>query len=261
MKIGFLQFAPELANLQANVEKVTSFLQNIREVDILVLPELANSGYNFSSQKEAFNSSEIPAESPFVKLLQQESNRLDALIITGFNEREGDKLFNSSLLIDKTGIVGKYRKLHLFYREKEFFTPGNLGLPVFEYKGVKLGVLVCFDWIFPESWRILALKGVQLVAHCANLVLPGMAQRAVPVQAMMNRIFVICANRIGEERGLQFTGNSLLSSEKGEILTEASADREEIKIVEVDLNTALNKQITPLNNLWSDRRTDIYQCK
>ena len=195
-----------------------------------------------------------------MEVLREYASKFSSLIITGFNEREGEKLYNSALLIDEKGVVGKYRKLHLFYREKEFFEPGNLGLPVFDYRGVKLGVLVCFDWIFPESWRILMLKGVQLVAHCANLVLPGMAQRAVPVQAMMNRFFVVCGNRIGEERGLKFTGKSLIASERGEILAEASADSEEIKIVEVDLTKALDKQITPLNNLISDRRTDIYKC-
>jgi predicted amidohydrolase len=123
MKIGFLQFNPKLLDLPFNVNRVAKLIKSVKEVDILALPELANSGYNFQNKEEAFSAAEIPEKSPFVAMLQKEAQRLNALIITGFNEKEENKLYNSALLIDKTGIRGTYRKNHLFYREKEFFSP------------------------------------------------------------------------------------------------------------------------------------------
>jgi predicted amidohydrolase len=128
-------------------------------------------------------------------------------IVTGFNESENRLLYNSAILIGPEGIVGKYRKLHLFMNEKKYFQPGNLGLPVFEVLGIKMGMLVCFDWMFPEVWRIMAMQGAQLICHPSNLVLPY-AQKAVTTHAINNRIFIATANRIGTEGDLTFTGQS-----------------------------------------------------
>ncbi|MEJ2757821.1 MAG: nitrilase-related carbon-nitrogen hydrolase, partial [Anaerolineales bacterium] len=152
----------------------------------------------------------------------------------------------------------KYQKLHLFYREKEFFKPGKTGLPVFDIGGVKIGIQICFDWMFPEAWRVLTLKGVDIICHPSNLVLPGLAQRAVPVHAMINRIFTITANRIGSEGDLTFTGASTIANPKGEVLAQASATQSEVIAVEIDPLAARDKQITSMNHILNYRRPNEY---
>ena len=118
-------------------------------------------------------------------------------------------------------MIGKYRKVHLFMNEWDIFEKGNLGFPVFDFGICKIGMLICFDWIFPEVWRILALKGADIICHPSNLVLPY-AQQAVPVHGMINRTFNITANRIGIERGIKFTGESIISDPEGKIIKKAS---------------------------------------
>jgi len=118
-------------------------------------------------------------------------------------------------------------------------------------------MLVCFDWIFPEAWRILALKGAEVICHPSNLVLPY-AQQAVPVQGMMNRTFNITANRIGIEREITFTGQSIISDPNGKILCKASAEKEEIICTKLDLSLARNKMITPRNHIFNDRLPTEY---
>lgn len=259
MKIGFLQFAPVLDNLDATLEIIARYENEFRDADLLVLPELCNSGYNFTSPDQAWRSSERVDKSDFVGYLQNLCHRQRLHIATGFNERHGGKLYNSSLLIGPQGVEGKYRKLYLFKNEKDFFAPGDLGLPVFEIEGYKVGMLVCFDWIFPETWRVLALKGAQVICHPSNLVLPGLAQQAVPVHAMMNRIYVVTANRIGTEGDLTFTGLFTIADPTGGIMVQATETEETLKVVDIDPGVANDKRITPRNDIFADRRPGFYK--
>jgi len=258
MKIGTLQFSPQIGNLEANINKIASFNIQNQKLDLLVLPELANSGYNFENKEEAYQCSEVVQSSKFVDHLQRLCVGSSLHIVTGFNERSDDKLYNSALLINSSGVIGKYRKLHLFLNEKNIFQPGNLGLPVFEVQGVKIGILICFDWIFAEAWRLLALQGADIICHPSNLVLPGYCQKGVPFHAMSNRIFILTANRTGSERNLQFTGNSIIVDPKGNILSQANATDEIIISAAIDIEEAKNKQITALNHIHEDRRKDVY---
>jgi beta-ureidopropionase len=121
-----------------------------------------------------------------------------------------------------------------------------------------VGMLICFDWIFPEVWRILALKGADIICHPSNLVLPGLAQRATPIHALMNRVYVVTANRIGSEKELTFTGMSTVADPKGEVLAQASPIHEDLSVVEVDIDLSRNKSITSRNNLVADRRPEEY---
>ncbi len=167
-------------------------------------------------------------------------------------------MYNSAILIGPKGYLGKYRKLHLFMNEKDYFKPGNISLPVFDIGLCKIGMLVCFDWIFPEVWRILALKGAEIICHPSNLILPGLAQKAVPIHALTNRIFTITANRIGTEGDLSFTGLSTIANPNGDILFQASQTEEETVIKDIDIRLARDKIITKKNDLFSDRRPEEY---
>jgi predicted amidohydrolase len=258
MKIGLVQFAPLLGDLDGTIKKLDGILAGKDLPDLLVLPELCNSGYNFTSPQQALETSEEIEDSTFLNYLQTVCSEHKIHIVSGFNEKENNKLFNASVLVGPAGILGVYRKLHLFMNEKDFFQPGNLGLPVFDIGLCKLGMLVCFDWTFPEVWRVLTLKSADIICHPSNLVLPGLAQRGVPVHALTNRIFTITANRVGTEGNLTFTGLSTVADPKGDILMQASETGEEFHTVEINISLARNKQITPRNNVLTDRRPEEY---
>jgi predicted amidohydrolase len=258
MKAGFIQLSPVLGNLNATMNKVKEHMDRVAAADLIVLPELCNSGYNFESPQQAWDTSEPVEGSAFLESLHSVCARYDRHIVTGFNERDGDRLYNSAVLIGPGGVCGKYRKLHLFLNEKDIFTPGDAGLPVFDIGGCRLGLLICFDWVFPEAWRVLALKGADVICHPSNLVIPGLAQKAVPVHALINRVYIITANRTGREGDLSFTGMSLIAGPRGEVLCEAGPSDAESCLVEIAPAAARDKMVTPRNHLLQDRRPDEY---
>jgi predicted amidohydrolase len=258
MKISFMQFAPVLGDVQATVARIERLSPRCAGADLLVLPELCNSGYNFASAGQALETSEEIQDSAFLRFLETLCRQHGCHVVSGFNERDGERLYNSAVLVGPRGYVGRYRKLHLFMNEGDFFEPGDAGLPVFDIGPCRVGMLVCFDWIFPEAWRSLALQGADVICHPSNLVLPGLAQRAVPTHALTNRVYVVTANRVGAERDLTFTGLSTIADPGGQVLVQASATEEEVSLVEVDVSLARDKNITSRNNLWADRRPEAY---
>jgi predicted amidohydrolase len=261
MDLAIAQFEPALARREETERRLAELLPRAAGADLLVLPELANSGYAFTSREEALACAEVAdGTGPFQGFLRDACRRFGiGAIATGLCEREGERLYNSALLLDaEHGRLGLYRKLHLFDTEKLLFEPGDLGLPLFELRGVKLGLLVCFDWFFPEVWRALALDGAELIAHPSNLVLPGRCQRGVPGHAMWNRLFIATANRIGSEGTLRFTGESLLVDPRGEVLAKASPDRAEVLRVAIDPALAREKRVTARNDAFLDRRPELY---
>ena len=155
--------------------------------------------------------------------------------------------------------MATYRKLHLFDTEKLWFTQGEEVSPVLEVAGCRVGMAICFDWVFPEVWRVLALAGADLVCHPSNLVIPDNCQRAVPVHALVNRFFVATANRVGVEGDLRFTGRSMLVDPRGRVLAEAPETGERVIAAELDPSLARDKMVTPRNDLLHDRRPDAYQ--
>ncbi|MHA1202354.1 MAG: nitrilase-related carbon-nitrogen hydrolase [Candidatus Heimdallarchaeaceae archaeon] len=261
MKIGFLQFKPLFGQVESNLDKLSSMIENSPDFDLLVLPELANSGYVFSSKDELVKASETIPDGLFVEKLSEITKSRNSVIVCGICEKKGEKFYNSSVLIGPDGFIAKYQKIHLFDREKLFFQPGNGPLKSFEVKGMKIGMLVCFDWIFPEATRVLALEGIDILAHSANLVLPY-SQTAMLARSIENRIFTITSNRTGsEENGgieLTFTGQSQITSPKMELLASAGVDTEEIRIVEIDIEIARNKWLNERNNVLLDRRSTMY---
>ena len=259
MKVGFFQFYPKLKDVEYNFTKIKDTLEGLN-ADLIVLPELALSGYNFLSKNEL-----KPVAERCMNLSDEFKNlakRKNMLIIVGFPETCENKIYNSAFAFLPNGEIKIYRKLHLFYYEKELFEPGNKDLFVFEYNGVRIGMMICFDWFFPEVTRILALKGADIIVHLTNLVLPY-AQRVMPIRALENRVYVILANRFGEEKNgdrvFKFTGKSIIADIDGEILANAGEEEETIKIVEIDPLKARNKQINKYNNLFKDRRVEFYK--
>jgi len=259
MRIGFVQMAPKLGDETANITKIDHLLADIDIPELLVLPELCNSGYNFANAGQARELATTVENSTFLAHLGEITRRRGCHIVTGFNELDNGLLYNSAVLLGPGGIVGKYRKLHLFLNEKDYFQPGNLGLPVFDLGCCRIGLMICFDWIFPEAWRVLALKGADIICHPSNLILPSLAQNGVQVHAVINRMFVILANRVGVERNLEFTGCSRIVDPRGKLLCQALKHEEMVVMTEIDIAQARDKQVTPRNHVLADRRPEEYQ--
>jgi predicted amidohydrolase len=257
LKTAIIQFQPKFADIHSNIQLVQSFLEKSQDAELVILPELANTGYNFENRAQAMALANLPEKSEYVEMLNEQAKKNDQIIVTGFCEISGEQLFNTSLLITKNGIVGKYRKVHLFMNEKSIFEPGNLGFPVFDVNGFKMGMLICFDYLFAEAWRIMTLKGAEIIAHPSNLITEN-ALRVVPAQAVMNRIFIITANRTGTERDITFNGNSFAVDPSGNIINRASGDADEILSFEIEIDKARDKFITPLNHVLEDRFPEKY---
>jgi predicted amidohydrolase len=159
------------------------------------------------------------------------------------------------------GVVALYRKTHLFLDEQDLFLPGNTGFQVFEHAGARIGLMVCFDWYFPESARTLALRGSQIIAHPSNLVLPH-CQTAMVTRCLENRVYAITTNRYGTEelgdKELTFTGASQLMTPRGERLLQAPVEGDCVLVAEIDPALADDKQVTPRNDLFANRRPEMY---
>jgi predicted amidohydrolase len=245
----------------ANVAQVERLLAGVR-ADLLVLPELANSGYMYASPEELAPCSEAgDGRGPFLSALRALAAQTGGLIVTGFAERAGRGLYNSAAAVSAGGVLAVYRKTHLFFEEQDLFLPGDTGFSVFEWAGARLGMMVCFDWYFPESARTLALRGAQIIAHPSNLVLPN-CQTAMVTRCLENRVFAITTNRCGTEtlgeKSLTFTGASQLMSPKGERLLQAPVEGDCALLAEIEPSLADNKQPTARNHLLNDRRPEFY---
>ncbi|MHA1149955.1 MAG: nitrilase-related carbon-nitrogen hydrolase [Promethearchaeota archaeon] len=259
MKVGYVQNSPVFGEKEKNFKQIERVLHNIK-ADLIVLPELFATGYTFIDKEEALNLAET-ADGITSDFLKELSRKSSAIIIAGFAELSGDKIYNSAIILKEQKIMGVYRKIHLYYKEKLWFSPGNRAFEVFEIDSVKIGVMICFDWIFPESARSLSLLGADIIAHPANLVLP-FCQKAMVTRCLENGVFAITANRIGtEERGddiFSFTGASQITSFNGDILASAPNNELAVDIVDIDVNNARNKSLNNINNLFADRKKELY---
>lgn len=260
MKVGYLQFRPLFGRVERNLNKVIKTLEHVK-ADLMVLPELAFTGYYFKDRQETAALAEDPASSKTVESLVGLCKERDFYLVTGFSEKHRDKVFNSSLLLGPEGIVHTYRKLHLFNEEKNWFDPGDTLLEVQEVRGAKIGMMICFDWIFPEVTRTLSLLGAQIICHPSNLVL-NYCQQTMLSRCIENNIFAITANRFGIDKRphgeLRFTGKSQIVAPKGVLLQRAHSQRDSLYITEINPEEADRKNITPLNQLMDDRRPEFY---
>ncbi|QEE16502.1 nitrilase-related carbon-nitrogen hydrolase [Promethearchaeum syntrophicum] len=260
MKVGYIQLKTHFGEKQKNFNKVADLLKDVDDADIVVLPELFATGYTFKSIEEVQSLSESK-DGETSKFLQKMAKRTNAVFIGGFVEKFENKLFNSAMMVSKEEVIDIYRKLHLFNKEKKWFSPGNTKLTVNNIKGTKVGMMICFDWTFPEVTRTLSLLGAEIIAHPANLVLPY-CQNAMKTRCFCNRLYAITANRIGvEQRGedsFEFTGRSQITSYSGEILSSAPSDAEFVDIVEIFPKKTRNKNINQFNNVHEDRREKFY---
>ena len=258
MKSAYIQFQPHLYDIQKNIQNLNPLIDQASEADLIVLPELASTGYNFESYDLAKNCAEDIHHSEFVEFLISKAKQHNSFIVGGLNELLDDELYNSTIMVGPKGYIGKYQKIHLYFNEKDFFKVGNAGLKVYDIGHAKVGMLICFDYLFPEIWRVLALKGAEIVCHSSNLLTTN-AQKTIPAQAFMNKYFIITANRIGTEGEFTFNGNSFVADPNAEIIDKASPDQTEVRIVYFNPKDSHNKWINSRNHALNDRQPDRYQ--
>lgn len=261
MHIGVYQNNPLFGEVNKNIDKAINNINTVK-ADLIVLPELFTTGYQFTSIEEVFDLAEEVPSGPACTRLIEYASRKNIFLVFGIAEKQGDNLYNSAALIGPEGFIGKYRKSHLFFEETLFFTPGDTGLNVYDIGIARLGIMICFDWWFPEAARTLALKGADIICHPANLVLQS-CQTSMVTRSLENAVYSVTANRVGSEaRGgkkeLVFTGESQILAPDGNRLLKLSKKEEEIAVVEIDVKKARDKSITSFNDRFKDRRPELY---
>lgn len=262
MRVGWYQFNPAFGEVKRNLDLVATRLAQM-SCDLMVLPELFASGYQFVSKEEVRALAEPVPEGPTTQRLMELARERSMYLVAGLPERDRDTVYNSAVLVGPTGFLGVYRKAHLYYEEVLFFSPGETGFQVWDIGSARLGIMVCFDWFYPEAARTLALKGADILCHPANLVLPHCPD-AMVTRCLENHVFSVTANRIGyEERGgkprLTYIGNSEIVSPTGKILHRAPGDQEDLTVLHLDPLEARNKALNPYNDLLRGRPAHLYE--
>jgi N-carbamoylputrescine amidase len=270
VKIAAVQMEPVVGKKDENVRRTLELVEKAaaQGARLIVLPELCNSGYVFESREEAFALAEEVPQGPTCKAWMDVARRHGLHLVAGISERDGQALYNAAVLIGPSGYVGTFRKVHLWAAENLFFEPGNRGFPVFKTPLGRIGVFICYDGWFPESYRLCALQGADIVCIPTNWVpIPGqdakreaMANILCMAAAHANSMFVAAADRVGVERGQPFIGQSVIVSYTGwPIAGPASPDHEEIIYAEANLADARRKRNwNEYNQVLRDRRIDVY---
>jgi len=260
MFAGYYQFDVKFGRVEENLAKVADALGTIH-ADLIVLPELFATGYLFTSRGELMDFAEEYPGGKTISTLAEIARSRGMTVVAGFPERWGEKVYNSAAVVTPGGPAACYRKVHLYNEEKLYFDPGDAPFPVVDIGETRVGVMICFDWIFPESARTLALRGAQIICHPANIVMPYCPD-AMTTRALENRVFAITCDRVGEdvrgEERLAFVGQSQIVSPAGKIIHRGPEKGEELFIIEIDPTRALNKKINVHNDVLADRRPELY---
>ncbi len=266
--VAAAQTAPRIGGVPGNLEDIACILARAagRGARLVVFPECALTGYNHASRAEALAVAEtLPG--PASKHLAAITRELGVHVVFGMLEHDGPRLYNSAVLLGPEGLIGVYRKTHLpTLGVDRFLDPGAGPLEVFDTAIGKIGILICYDSVFPECPRVLALKGADILVLPTNFP-EGKAVRVIehvlPARTIENRVYVIAANRVGSERGTVFAGRSRIIDPGGEVIRAASADKEELILAEIRPETARDKRVVVRPGEYEtdyvgDRRPELY---
>ncbi len=227
-RVAAVQMEPKLGRLDTNLEQILNWLEPaaMGGAKLVVFPECALSGYGFSSREEGLAHA-VSLDSTYVAKVVAACARHQCFCVFGLLERDGDRLFNACVLAGPTGVVGRYRKVHLpFLGVDMFVDPGDRPFAVHDAGGVKVGMHICYDAGFPETARILTLLGADLLVLPTNWPTHSecAAEHMIPTRAMENTVYVMAVNRVGEESGFRFIGASSIVDPKGRVLARAGSE-------------------------------------
>ncbi|MCX6141195.1 MAG: carbon-nitrogen hydrolase [Candidatus Kapabacteria bacterium] len=261
IRLATVQFQPVYRDVDANTAFIVNAIANT-DADVIIFPELSTCGYFFVSRDEVGGVAES-VDGPHITAITNAAHAANRVVVCGFAERDGDNLYNSAVIAGPGINTRVYRKTHLFYKETLCFDEGNTGFFVVHlpHLDCNLGVMICYDWRFPESARTLALQGADLIACPSNLV-THIWRMAMPVRAFENKVYLAVANRYGTETNtgedVSFNGQSAIYSFNGEVLTSANAEETVTLISEIDPSATRNKQFNSINDIFKDRRPESY---
>jgi 5-aminopentanamidase len=269
IRVACCQLAPDVDRPDQNVELALDAIAGAvaAGAQIVVLPELVNSGYVFSSLEQA-RAVAVPADGELLAGWAREAARGDAVVIGGFCELAPDgRLHNSSALVDGYGVRAVYRKLHLWGEEPRWFAPGEEPAPVLDTAHGRIGLGVCYDIEFPELTRGLGLDGAELIALPANWPRDPHPPDGRPIlhslaatTAYLSKIYMAVCDRCGTERGLEFEGGSVIAGPDGGLLDGPVPDRGAgTLLAECDLAGARDKRSGEHNDAFADRRPAYYE--
>jgi len=269
--VAVAQFAGTVGEPDANREAAGAAVAEaaLAGARLVVLPELADSGYMLADAGEARSLASPAASSVTLREWRSLAAAHDLVIAGGFCELGTDgKLYNSAAIVDASGTRAVYRKVHLWGAEKKIFTPGDDAPPVVALAFGNVGLMICYDLEFPEWVRLAALSGADLiavpVAWLASGSVPPSGERSGEVvsaqaAASSNGVFVAVADRCGTERGEDWLGGSVILRRSGyPAAGPVCENRAAVLTASIDLRTARDKRIGELNDLFTDRRPDLY---
>ncbi|MBX7154199.1 MAG: carbon-nitrogen hydrolase [Bacteriodetes bacterium] len=262
VSIATIQFTPTIFDVQNNIKRIKDILTSTT-ADVIVFPELATSGYFFHSREEV-ETVALEFLSKEMQEFQQIAKQKNAVIVLGFAESFEHKLYNSAAVFSPNTIESRvYRKTHLFYKERYCFDEGDTGFFTIQHpaKDVSIGTMICYDWRFPESARVLTLQGADLIACPSNLV-THIWTKVMPTRAIENKVYLAVANRCGtEERNgeeVSFNGQSHIYSYNGEPLVSANATDDEVLLCTIEPENTRDKSFNSENDILKDRRPEFY---
>lgn len=266
VSVAVAQLGPVLGDVEGNRGRAAEAISQAAALRarLVVLPELCNSGYAFADADEAAELAE-PVDGPTVHDWHELCAAQDLVVVAGLCERDPEgALRNSAVVVDSTGVRAVYRKTHLWDREKLIFKPGDAPPPVVETGAGRVGVAICYDAVFPEMLRRLALDGADIVAVPMNSPATEPPTKPVAIEiahvmaaANANRVYVAQADRTGSERGIDWAEASVIVDVSGGVVG-GPIEGEGVVLADCDLAQARDKSWGERNDLFDDRRTDIY---
>ncbi|TWU15910.1 N-carbamoyl-D-amino acid hydrolase [Allorhodopirellula heiligendammensis] len=269
MLLACVQTDVQFASVEANLKTVTDTLDQLanQHVELAVFPECMLTGYAFESRSDA-SAVAVRDNGPEIEKIVATAKRTGVALTVGTLLAEGEQLYNAALLIDGSGIVGRYHKVHLPHLGVDRFVDrGKIPYQAYtlDQSGARVGMAICYDSSFPEPMRVLGLQGADIIALGTNwpVAASRTAEIVPPARSMENHLFFVAANRIGSERGFDFCGLSSICGPDGVELARAAGDEPTILLADVDLQAARNKRIerTPGKHVidrFADRRPEFY---
>jgi predicted amidohydrolase len=259
---------PKLGALDANLEQILNWLEPVALAGskLVVFPECALSGYGFSSRQEGLDHA-VSLDSAPIRKVVAACQRHQCFCVLGLLERDDGRLFNACVLTGPGGVLGSYRKVHLpFLGIDMFVDPGDRAFAVHDAGGLKVGMHICYDAGFPETARILALLGADILVLPTNWPTHSecAAEHMIPTRAMENTVYVMAVNRVGEESGFRFIGASSIVEPSGRVLAKAGPNFEEVLQADIEPAIARRKLLVRVPgrheiNRIADRRPRFYE--
>ena len=267
VKVAVAQAHLNIGDVPANILKTINLIDQIsnRGAQVIVLPELANSGYVYTDKQELIKALE---NTDVLGSWQQKSKQYQNIIIAGFAQVEGEKVYNRSVIIDSGEILDIYTKVHLWDKEINIFTPGDRVPKVVDSSIGKISTLICYDLEFPEFVRLPVIANADLIAVPVNWP-KGFYNRPIkenyPMElikamaaAASNKVWIAISDRCGEERGIEWLESSCIIDPDGWPVA-LTGPGEGFMIFDLDLSLARDKAISPNNHIFDDRRKDLYK--